>query len=54
MDIAWAKPLHEKLVANGVSSPIVLRVDNNKLSLNSAHSCLVAYTYDTGKWKQLE
>jgi hypothetical protein len=54
MDIAWAKALHEKLLANGVSTPIVFRIDNNKLSLNSTHSCLVAYTYDSAKWKQLK
>ncbi|KAI6183097.1 MPN domain-containing protein [Aphelenchoides bicaudatus] len=53
MDIMWAKPLHEKLVANGVSAPIVLRIDNDKLCLNSTESCLVAYTYDSAKWKTL-
>jgi len=53
IDMAWAKPLHDKLVANDVHTPIVFRIDNNKLSLNSAHSCLIGYTYQEGKWKNL-
>jgi hypothetical protein len=54
IDISWARPLHDKLVSLGISTPILIRIDNNKLSLNSTHSCLVAYTYDSAKWKQLK
>ncbi|KAI6239848.1 MPN domain-containing protein [Aphelenchoides fujianensis] len=53
IDVAWAKPLHEKLVANGVASPLLFRLDNQKLSLNSTDSCVAAYTYEAAKWKQL-
>ncbi|KAI6198152.1 MPN domain-containing protein [Aphelenchoides besseyi] len=53
IDFNWAKPLHDKLSANGVVAPVVFRLDNNKLSLNTTNSCIAAYTYDSAKWKQL-
>uniref|UniRef100_A0A914DIY9 MPN domain-containing protein n=1 Tax=Acrobeloides nanus TaxID=290746 RepID=A0A914DIY9_9BILA len=41
----------EKLQSNTSFSPIVLQIDNSKLSLNADSSCLHGFTYENKSWK---
>ncbi|CAD5212130.1 unnamed protein product [Bursaphelenchus xylophilus] len=53
LDHLWAKLIHDKLHSDGIAQPVAIRIDSTKLSSNSNTSCLVSYTYDNAKWKQV-
>ncbi|KAH7721956.1 neighbor of COX4-like protein [Aphelenchoides avenae] len=50
LDDAWCRIAVDKLQTPQYC-PIVLQIENHKLSLNAKHSCLQAYAFEGGKWK---
>jgi len=45
-DDLWAKVASDKL-----QSPVVIRIDSRRLSINADSSCLQLYCHNDGKWK---